>query len=232
MIYLIPNTLCDEATTVSLPQSTLSILGNLRYFIVEDVRTVRRFLSRLHLSLPIDSLTFYELNEHTTSQQLVDFITPLKQYDLGVISEAGAPGVADPGCDVVRMAHEMGIQVVPLIGPSSILLALMASGMNGQNFAFNGYLPVKQPERIAKIKALEKRAFTEHQTQIFIETPYRNMSLWQDLITNCRPTTRICVAADITDSQEFIQTKTVQQWMATPPQIHKRPAVFLLESSI
>ena len=166
-----------------LPANVIKIIRELRFFIVEDIRTARRFLAKAKTIHPIDSLTFYTLNEHTTPAEIGHYLDPAKEQDMGVLSEAGVPGVADPGADIVRLAHQQGIRVVPLVGPSSILMAVMASGLNGQNFAFNGYLPIKHPERVSKIKHFEKRALTENQTQVFIEAPYRNVQLLEDILT-------------------------------------------------
>ncbi|MCR5714774.1 MAG: SAM-dependent methyltransferase [Bacteroidales bacterium] len=230
-LYLVPNTLCAASGTGDLPGNTLQVLRTLRCFFVEDVRTARRFLARVGMPVPIDTLTFHLLNEHTGPEALAELAGPLRQGDVGVISEAGVPGVADPGSEAVRMAHQMGIRVVPLIGPSSLLLALMASGMNGQSFAFNGYLPVKPAERAAAIRALEKRSQTEGQTQIFIETPYRNMSLWQDLLKYCKPATRLCIATDLSDPvAETVATRTAAEWQRMPVNLHKRPTVFLMDA--
>lgn len=230
-LYLIPNTLCDTQDGGILPENTLQVVRSLRCFIVEDVRTARRFLSRIGMPVPIESLTFYELNEHSGPDELAQLAVPVRTTDAGVISEAGVPGVADPGSDAVRLAHQAGVKVVPLVGPSSILLAMMASGMNGQNFAFNGYLPVKPAERTAAIRSLEKRSLQEGQTQLFIETPYRNKALWEDLLRTCRPSTRLCIAADLTvKDREFIQTHTVEEWRHLPVELHKRPAVFVLDA--
>ncbi|MDR2847866.1 MAG: SAM-dependent methyltransferase [Bacteroidales bacterium] len=230
-IYLIPNLLSDNTVAEVLPERVGIIVGNIRHFFVEDVRSSRRFLSKLHHPVAIDELHFYELNEHTSLSEIPTFLPVLKAENTGIISEAGVPVVADPGSLLVRLAHENGIKVVPLVGPSSILMALMASGMNGQSFAFNGYLPVKQPERIARIRTLERRSETEGQTQIFIETPYRNMKLLDDLLTSCKPDTLLCIAANITASDEYIVTRSIKQWKNRLPELHKIPAVFLLGGS-
>lgn len=227
-LYLIPNLLGEGRPEEVLPSNVLNIVRNIRYFIVEDLRTARRFLAKAGLPHPIDSLTFYTLNEHTTPAEIVDYLDPAKDNDIGILSDAGVPGVADPGADIVRMAHAAGIAVVPLVGPSSILMAVMASGLNGQSFAFNGYLPVKQPERINKIKFFEKRALTEHQTQVFIEAPYRNMQLLGDILSTCAPTTMIGIAADISLESEFIKTQTVENWKRRLPELHKRPSIFMI----
>ncbi|MDP4209608.1 MAG: SAM-dependent methyltransferase [Bacteroidota bacterium] len=227
-LYLIPNLLGEGRPEEVLPPNVLTIIRSLRYFIVEDVRTVRRFLAKTGLPHPIDSLTFYTLNEHTTPAEITHYLDPIKDSDIGIVSEAGVPGVADPGADIVRLAHQKGIQVVPLVGPSSILMAVMASGMNGQSFAFNGYLPVKNPERSQKIKFFEKRALAEGQTQLFIETPYRNNHLLGDILSVCAPTTMIGIAADISLPTEFIRTMSASAWKTQIPELHKRPAIFMI----
>lgn len=230
VLYLIPNTLGEVDPLCVIPGEYRTILTDIRHFIVEDVRSVRRYLSRWNLPIPIDELNFYLLNEHTRPEEYPALLEPLKNgMDMGVVSEAGVPGVADPGAEVVALAHRLGIRVVPWVGPSSILLSLMGSGLNGQQFAFAGYLPVKPEERAERIRFLEKRSSREHQTQIFIETPYRNLSLFQDILKYCRLETRLCVAADLTLPTEYIVTRPIELWKNQPvPEIHKRPAVFLL----
>lgn len=228
-LFLVPNVLSEGDWQNVLPSEILSVVTQTKYFIVEDVRTARRFLKQVNKEIDIDTLTFFELNKYTAAADLPGFLKPAENgHDMAVISEAGCPGVADPGADVVKIAHQKGITVVPLVGPSSILLALMASGMNGQNFAFNGYLPVKPHERARAILALEKKVKTDQQTQIFIETPYRNNQLITDLIKTCSPTTLLCIAANITGENEMIATKTIQQWKKNVPDLHKQPVIFLL----
>lgn len=227
-LYLLPNLLGIGNPDELLPANVLQIIRRLRFFIVEDIRTSRRFLSKVGMEVSIDSLSFFSLNEHTTQAEIIDYLNPLKDGDMGVLSEAGVPGVADPGADIVRLAHQKSVKVIPLVGPSSILMALMASGLNGQSFAFNGYLPVKRPERINKIKFFEKRAIQENQTQLFIEAPYRNNSLFEDMVANCLPSTMIGIAADISLENEFIHTKTAENWRKKMPDLHKRPAIFMI----
>jgi 16S rRNA (cytidine1402-2'-O)-methyltransferase len=227
-LYLIPNLLGEGNPEDVLSPSVLNIIRNIQYFIVEDVRTVRRFLAKTHLPHPIDSLTFFTLNEHTSPNEIGNYLDPIKDFDIGIISEAGVPGVADPGADVVRLAHQKNIRVVPLIGPSSILMAVMAAGLNGQSFAFNGYLPVKRPERVNKIRFFEKRALVENQTQVFIEAPYRNMQLLEDILATCQPATMVGIAADISLDSEFICTRPAAEWKRNLPELHKRPAIFLI----
>ena len=228
-LYLIPTILSDGDWQNVLPAQIHPILTNTKYFIVENIRTARRFLKQVNREINIDECTFFELNKRTRSSELPQFLKPLTQgFDVGVISEAGCPGVADPGADVVKIAHKKGFRVVPIVGPSSILLALMASGLNGQNFAFNGYLPVKPNERVKEIANLEKRIKNNRQTQMFIETPYRNNHIIADLLKTCSPTTLLCIAANITGENEFIATKTIQEWKKNVPDLHKQPVIFLI----
>lgn len=228
-LFLVPNVLSECDWQSVLPAGIKQIVTNTRYFIVEDVRTVRRFLKQVNPEININELTFFELNKFTQPSDLPSFLKPaVDGNDVAVVSEAGCPGIADPGADVVRIAHQKGIKVVPLVGPSSILLALMASGLNGQNFAFNGYLPVKPAERVKVLQELEKKAKFSHQTQIFIETPYRNNQLLQDILKSCQPQTLLCIAADITGNEELIVTKSIQQWKTAIPELHKKPVIFLL----
>ena len=228
-IYLIPTTLGDTSIERVLPPDLTQLISSIPVFIVENIRTARRFLKNVNPAIVIDDLTFFELNQHTEKKEISRFLEPhQKGLDIGIISEAGCPGVADPGTDVVRIAHTKNIRVVPLVGPSSILLAIMASGMSGQNFAFNGYLPIKNPEKSQQIKMLEKRMQTEGQTQIFIETPYRNAQLLDELLKNCEPQTMLCIAADITMDTEFILSKPISYWKTNIPDIQKRPAIFMI----
>jgi 16S rRNA (cytidine1402-2'-O)-methyltransferase len=228
-LYMIPTTLGDTTLERVLPPDLTSIISSIPVFIVENIRTARRFLKKVNPAIVIDQLTFFELNQHTDKNDISRYLEPLQQgNDIGIISEAGCPGIADPGAEVVRIAHTKDIQVVPLVGPSSILLALMASGMSGQNFAFNGYLPIKNPEKSQQIKFLERRMQTEGQTQVFIEAPYRNLQLLDELLKNCEPRTLLCIAADITLDTEFIKTKPVAYWKTHIPDIQKKPAIFMI----
>jgi len=228
-LYLIPITLGESELDTVIPGSHREIIQNISHFIVENIRTARRFLKKVDSEINIDGLTFYELNKHTDKNQLHAYLEPLKNnLHVGIMSEAGCPGVADPGADVVRIAHEKNIRVVPLVGPSSILLAMMASGMNGQNFAFNGYLPIKKDEKAQQIKLLEKRIYTENQSQLFIEAPYRNLQLLDDLLQNCQPQTKLCIACDLTLETEYIKTQPIAAWKKSKPDIQKRPAIFVL----
>lgn len=229
-LYLIPVPLGDTPVENVLPPYNREVILTLRHFIVENVRSARRFLKKVEPSIDIDSLTFYELNEHTPVAAVEGFLKPLSQgEDMGVISEAGCPAVADPGADVVALAQRRGMKVVPLVGPCSMVLAIMASGFNGQSFAFHGYLPTDAAERRSRLKALESRAYAESQTQLFIETPYRNLRMFSDILATCRPSTRLCVAAGLTCSDEYAVTCSIADWRRkTPPPIDKIPCIFLL----
>jgi 16S rRNA (cytidine1402-2'-O)-methyltransferase len=228
-LYLIPSPLGDNDPAEVIPAPTLALLQGIGCYVVEEVRTARRYLSRAGLKGRIADLEFHELNEHT-SQEEVERLAALFDdgRDVGLISEAGLPAVADPGAALVALCHRCCIEVVPQVGPSSLMLALMASGLNGQSFAFCGYLPAKTEERRNAIKSIEKTSQSRRQTQIFIETPYRNDSMFSDLLQSCRPSTRICVAANITMPDEFIRTKTIAEWKKENPSIGKRPCVFLM----
>ncbi len=228
-LYLIPTTLGETELDKILPSGNAEIVSSIRYFIVENIRTARRFLKKVNREINIDELTFFELNQHTKPEEIFQFLQPLKAgNDMGIISEAGCPAIADPGADVVALAQAQNFNVVPLVGPSSILLSLMASGFNGQSFAFLGYLPVQQSDRIKALKKMESRIYSEHQTQIFIETPYRNMKMLDDILTTCQPNTKLCIAADITLETEFIKTKTISAWKKQKLDLNKRPTIFLI----
>jgi 16S rRNA (cytidine1402-2'-O)-methyltransferase len=228
-LYLIPSTLGDTPVERVLPPYNTEIVSRLHFFIVENVRTARRFLKKCHVEIDIDRLTFFELNKHTDRNTLSEFLQPLKGGNsMGIISEAGCPSVADPGADIVALAHQEGYKVVPLVGPSSLLLALMASGFNGQSYAFNGYLPIDSNERAKAIKKLEMRAYNENQTQLFIETPYRNQKLAEDILLHCKPHTQLCIAMNLTCDDEYIATKTIKEWKNRLPEMNKKPCVFLL----
>ena len=231
-LYLIPTPLGEGDPARVLPASVLEVIPTLNCFVVEELRTARRFLSAAGLKGHIDELEFHELNEHTKPQEVEAFA---KLFDegrsVGLLSEAGLPAVADPGALLVALCHRHGIEVVPLVGPSSLMLALMASGLNGQSFAFVGYIPAKTEERRAALRTLEKRSASAHQTQILIETPYRNDSLMADLLSCLNGHTRVCVAANLTCPDQFIQTHTVAEWKSKPITIGKRPCVFLILSA-
>lgn len=228
-LYLIPVTLGETEINKVLPDYNIEIIKQIKHYIVENERTARRFIKKADASIIIDELSFSILNKHTSSDNISEFLKPIdKGFPVGIISEAGCPAIADPGADIVAIAQQKNIPVIPLIGPSSILLALMASGFNGQSFAFNGYLPIDADQRIKKIKSLEQRIYNENQTQLFIETPYRNDKLISDIIKTCKPSTRLCIAADITCETEFIKTKTVSEWKKKIPELSKRPCIFLI----
>lgn len=228
-LYLIPVTLGDTSLEKVLPSYNKEIILQIKHFIVEEVRTARRFLKKVEPSIDIDSLTFYPLNKHTLATEISGYLKPLVAGEpMGVISEAGCPAIADPGADVVAIAQRRGLKVVPLVGPSSILLSVMGSGFNGQSFAFHGYLPIDQAERTRKIKQLEQRAYAEDQTQLFIETPYRNRRLLEELLQTCRPQTRLCIACNVTCEDEYIRTRTVKEWKGNLPDLEKRPCIFLI----
>ena len=228
-LYLIPNLLGDTPVEQVLPTYNHEIIMGIRHYIVEDVRTARRFLKLVDRTIDIDQLTFYTLNKHTNPEEVSSMLKPLEEGNpMGVISEAGCPAVADPGADVVAIAQRKGLQVVPLVGPSSIILAVMGSGFNGQSFAFNGYLPIEHEERIKTQKKLEQRAYTENQTQLLIETPYRNAKMMADILKACRPQTHLCIAAGLTTKDEYIKTHTVKEWTGKLPQLEKIPCIFLI----
>lgn len=228
-LYLIPSTLGDTPVDRVLPPYNLRIISDLRHFIVENLRTARRFLKQCNPEIDIDSLTFYALNEHTDRHHISAYLKPIRQGEsVGIISEAGCPAIADPGADVVAIAQSERIKVVPLVGPSSLLMAMMASGFNGQSFAFHGYLPIESGERIKMLKKLENRAYAENQTQLFIETPYRNQKLAEDILQHCKPQTPLCIAMNISCEDEYITTKPVKAWKGNLPEMHKKPCVFLI----
>ena len=229
-LYLIPCTLGDTPAEQVLPQHVINVARKLSHFVVEQPKSARQFLATLKPERPIQSMHFASLNEHTGANELPELLSPLLAgHDVGIISEAGCPGIADPGADLVYLAHRSGIRVVPLVGPSAILLALMASGLNGQCFAFHGYLPIAETERNKTIVLLEAESVKRKQTQLFIETPYRNDKMFGALLAQCRPETLLCIAADITLPGEQIQTRPIAQWKSQPiPQLNKRPSLFLL----
>ena len=228
-LYLIPVLLGDTAVERVLPTYNHEVVRGIRHFIVEDVRSARRFLKKVDKDFDIDGSQFYPLNKHTSPEEISGYLKPLEEgHSMGVISEAGCPAVADPGADVVALAQRKHLKVVPLIGPSSIILSVMGSGFNGQSFAFNGYLPIEAADRTKRLKLLEQRAYTEQQTQIFIETPYRNNRLVEDILATCRPQTRLCIAANITCEEEYIVTRTLKEWKGHVPDLSKQPCIFLI----
>lgn len=228
-LYLIPTTLGESAYDQVIPSFNNAILQEIDVFIVENIKTARRFIKKTAPDKVIDELVFHEINKRTNLDMLPTFLKPIEEgRNIGVISDAGCPGVADPGADVVALAHQKNIKVMPLVGPSSILLSLMASGFNGQSFCFNGYLPKEQKDRVRKLKDLERMAIAQKQTQLFIETPYRNQHVLTDLLANCNPNTKLCIAVDITMASEQIATKTIAEWKNTTIDLNKRPCIFLL----
>ncbi|MCF8324911.1 MAG: SAM-dependent methyltransferase [Leadbetterella sp.] len=227
-IFLLPMLLAENTHQIVLTPYALESLINLKVFFVENIKTTRRFISSLKAGIVIDDLQFIEINQDSDFEELFGILNELDE-DAGIISEAGCAGVADPGALVVEVAHQIGLQVKPLVGPNSILLALMASGFNGQSFAFNGYLPIKDDERAKKLRALEREALQKKQTQIFMETPYRNNQMLTAIVNNLNPNTRLCVAADITSETEFIKTQSIESWKRKGlPDLNKRPAIFLI----
>ncbi len=230
VLYLIPNTLGNPDISRTIPAAVPDLTASIKIYIVENIRNARRYLKSLDREIDIDLLTFHELNEHTSRDEIPGFLDEvMKGADAAVLSEAGLPGIADPGALVVREAHLRGIRVIPVSGPSSVLLSLMASGLNGQVFTFHGYLPIKAPERIRKIREMEQSVKRKNETQIFIEAPYRNDGLLSDILGSCDPATLLCIAADITMDSEFILTKTIGMWKkGKKPALHKRPVIFLL----
>ena len=228
-LYLIPCTLGDTPIEKVLPAYNHEIIVGIKNFIVEDIRSARRFLKKVDRDINIDDLTFYELNKHTSPESIASYLKPLQGGEpMGVISEAGCPAVADPGADVVAIAQRKHLKVVPLVGPSSIILSVMASGFNGQSFAFHGYLPIDAGERAKTLKHLESRAYSEYQTQLFIETPYRNGKMVEDILATCRPQTKLCIAANLTCEGEYAKTRTVKEWRGKVPDLSKIPCIFLL----
>ncbi|MBD3723663.1 MAG: SAM-dependent methyltransferase [Flavobacteriaceae bacterium] len=231
-LYLIPTTLGEMNPEDVLPQTIKRSIDFIDHFIVENEKTARRFIKSVQPDKKQSELKLSLLNKHTETSEHYKMLEPLLNgLNVGLMSEAGCPGVADPGAVIVKLAHEKGIQVVPLVGPSSILLAIMASGMNGQSFAFNGYLPIDASEKRNAIKQFEKLSQEKNQSQLFIETPYRNNKLLDDLIQILNPQTHLCIACDITLPTEFIKTKTVSEWKKNKVDLHKRPCIFIIHKS-
>ena len=228
-LYLIPTKLGATTYERVFPEYNRNIILGIKNFIIEDIRSARRFLKSLNYPGNFDDVVFQDLNKHTKEEDTHTYLNPIKKsQNVGLLSEAGVPCLADPGNIIVKHAHTMGYKVVPLIGPSSILLALIASGFNGQNFAFLGYLPVKPHERDKKIKEIDLDARKTGQTKIFIETPYRNQQLFSALTSVCHPDTMLCIASDLTLESEFIESKSITTWKKTPPNLQKKPTVFLI----
>ncbi len=231
-LYLIPTTLGDNEPLEVLPITVKQTIDTIDTFIVENDKTARRFIKKISPDKSQPSLNMFHLNKFTEATEIPSFLNPcLHGIDVGLLSEAGCPGVADPGADIVKLAHQKNIKVVPLVGPSSILMAMMSSGMNGQSFTFNGYLPIDKGERKNEIKRLERLSFEQNQSQIFIETPYRNNKMLEDLSAVLENNTDICVACDITLSTEFIKTQTANQWKKNKVDLHKRPTIFIIHKS-
>ena len=226
-LFLIPTILAPDTQETVLPPQIKEVVSELNIFFVEELRTARRFISSLKLNKVIDDITFYELNKDTPPDQTLAQLKKLNT-DAGIISEAGCPGIADPGAVAVGFAHQLGHKVVPLVGPSSILMALMASGFNGQSFTFNGYLPIDKQQRIKSLQALEQTAKKKQQTQIFMETPFRNNQLLEDVLQNLNSETLLCIACNVTAEDEFIKTLPIKEWRKSKPDLHKKPTIFLL----
>ena len=232
-LYLIPTTMGAANPMQVLPIQVKEIMENLDIFIAENEKTARRHIKQLVPEKQQSTLKFFHLNKFTEASEIPSFLNDCKEgRNIGLLSEAGCPGVADPGAEIVKIAHNEGIQVIPLVGPSSILLAMMGSGMNGQRFTFNGYLPIDKKERKKEIKDLERLSFEKQEAQIFIETPYRNNKLLEDFLQLLHPTTRLCVACDLTLPTEYIMTKPVSEWSKTKTDLHKRPAIFIFQKEI
>lgn len=229
-LYLIPVTLGDDNISYVIPAEVIAITQKLDTFVVESEKSARHFLSTIKTAKPVRQLALNLLNEHTNDKDISTLLAPLLAgHDVGLMSDAGCPGIADPGAKLVELAHQKGIRVIPFVGPSSILLSLMASGLNGQQFAFLGYLPVDKTARNLKLKEIEKRSLSHKETQIFIETPYRNQHMFEAILSTCQPNTRLCIACDISLISEVIVTKTITTWKKSVlPDLHKRPTVFLL----
>ncbi len=229
-LYLIPCNLAENTTDVVLSPQINEVVKNTRYYFAENIRSARRFISSLKLGIEIDKLTFYEVDKKTPYTEISKYFQEVGDNDIGVISEAGCPGVADPGSIAVSYAHKNNLRVVPLVGPSSILLALMASGFNGQQFVFHGYLPIDKNSRAKMIKQLESDAKNKNQTQIFMETPYRNDYVFDDIVNHCNENTLLCVASNITSTSEYIKTMLVKDWKQNKPNLNKIPTIFLIYS--
>lgn len=229
-LYLIPTRLGDDVPLEVLPISIKKVLEQVNHYIVENEKPARRFIKKVSPSKSQRALIIHSVNKYTDATEIPNYLAPcLNGESIGLLSDAGCPGIADPGAEVVRLAHEKGIQVTPLVGPSSIFLAMMSSGMNGQNFCFNGYLPIDKADRKSTIKYLEKNSSEKNQAQIFIETPYRNDKMLADLTAILNPNTRLCIASDITLTTEYIRTKTVEEWKQEQIELHKKPTIFIIQ---
>lgn len=229
-LYLLPAPLGENAHSETMPISVKNKIEELNHYVAENEKTARRYIKQIAPDKPQPELKFWVLNKHTEASEIPTFLEAcLNGKDMGLLSEAGCPGIADPGAEVVRIAHEKGIQVVPLVGPSSILLTMMSSGLNGQNFAFHGYLPIDKSEKKLQIKRLERISLEQNQAQIFIETPYRNEKFFEDLKQSLHPSTLLCIGCDVTLTTEYIKTQTIAQWKKTKPDLHKKPAIFIFQ---
>jgi 16S rRNA (cytidine1402-2'-O)-methyltransferase len=232
-LYLIPVPLAENTAAKSFTPYLVDTINSIKEYIVENEKTARKFLKEAGLKTPQSELLIHDYGKHNRADGSAEFFKGLQAgNDVGLMSEAGCPGIADPGAEIVEKAHRMGIKVVPLVGPSSILLALMASGFNGQSFTFHGYLPIDKLERGKKIKELEATSIKNSQTQLFIETPFRNNPMLEEILRSCNPKTRLCIACDLTSDTELVQTKTIAEWQKKIPELHKRPTIFLLYRSV
>lgn len=229
-LFLIPNVLGETEIFGVIPSEVIALTRKITIFATENIKNTRRFLKKIDKNIDIDALIFLELNEHSEQKDIESYVHYLKEADVGIISEAGCPGIADPGAELVALAHTHNYQVVPLVGPSSILLALIASGCNGQNFSFNGYLPIKSNERTKALKGYERQSALENRTQIFIETPYRNLKLFEDILLSLQPQTILSIACDITTENEYIRSFTINKWKSIKPDIDKRPTIFIIHA--
>lgn len=227
-LFLIPNTLGETPIERVIPTEVVLLIKQIKVFASENPKNTRRFLKKIDRNINVDELTFLELNEHSEHQTILSYIQWLKENDIGIISEAGCPGIADPGAELVELAHQNQYEVVPMVGPSSVLLSLIASGFNGQNFSFNGYLPIQSSERQRALKSFEKQSATENRTQIFIETPYRNQKLLEEMLRILNSQTLLSIACDITTENEYIKVMSIQDWKKEKPDINKRPTIFLI----
>jgi len=228
-LYLIPSLISDIEISKSIPQYNVEIINSIDIFIVEEIKTARKFLKKCNYPQSFDNITFFELNEHTQEYEIIDYLKDIeKGKNIGLMSESGVPCLADPGSLIVKMAHQKNIEVIPLVGPSSVLLALIASGFNGQNFTFHGYLPIDKIKRANKIKEIERNAYQYNQTQIFIEAPYRNNQLLENILSVCKSDTLLCIAVEISGENSFIKTKSISDWKRNPPDCNKKNVVFLL----
>ncbi len=227
-LIMLPMTLGESSIEAVIPKEVQEKLITLKYLIVENIKTTRRYLKKIDRTVDIDSITFFELNKHTDPRDVFNYLDPtMEGFDVGMISEAGCPGIADPGSEIAKIAHRKNIQVVPLVGPSSILMALISSGFNGQQFTFNGYLPFDKSAKLKKMKEIERLAKQNH-TQLFMETPFRNMSLLNEILTFFNGNLKLCIATDISLETEFIVTKTINEWKKSIPNLKKRPTMFVL----